>query len=111
VSDESFLRHIEYGTNMKYALIESESEALLNTEMTFLYSATYKNFADQIKARYEAFTTYTDAVKDAKMVAHSHKDGVATVTYDNGVKVIVNYNTEAKTVDGTTVDAMSFAAV
>ncbi len=111
VSDESFLRHIEYGTNMKYALINAESEALLNTEMTFLYSATYKNFADQIKARYESFTTYTDAVKDAKMVGHSREDGVATVTYDNGVKVIVNYNEEAVTVGGKSVDAMSFAVV
>ncbi len=111
VSDESFLRHIEYGTNLKYALINAESEVLLNTEMTFLYSATYKNFADQMKARYEAFTTYADAVGNAKIAAHSREDGVATVTYDNGVKVIVNYTDEAVKVDGTSVDAMSFAVV
>lgn len=111
VSDESFLRHVEFGTNMKYALINAESEALLNTDHTFLYSATYKNFAEQIKARYTAYATYSEAVGDAKMIDHSREDNVAVVTYDNGVKVIVNYTNEAVTVDGATVEAMSFAIV
>ncbi len=111
VSDESFLRHVEYGTNMKYALINAESEALLNTDHTFLYSATYKNFAEQIKARYAEYAKYSEAVGDAKMVNHSRKDNVAVVTYDNGVKVIVNYTNKAVTVDGAAVEAMSFAIV
>ncbi len=111
VSDEAFLRHVEFGTHMKYGLINAESEALLNTDHTFLYSATYTNFAEQIKARYADYTVYSDAVGDAKMVGHTRENGVATVTYDNGVKVIVNYNNKAVTVAGATVEAMDFAIV
>ena len=111
VSDEAFLRHIEFGTDMKYALINADSEALLNTEDSFLYSATYKTFAEQIKTRYAEFMTVADAIGDATMVAHSAKNNVSVTEYDNGTKVYVNYNDKAVTVDGTAVEAMSFAIV
>ncbi|MBQ3094026.1 MAG: hypothetical protein IJC52_02540, partial [Clostridia bacterium] len=111
VSDESFLRHIEFGTDMKYALINADSEALLNTEDSFLYSATYTTFAEQIKTRYAEYMTVADAIGDATMVAHSAKNNVSVTEYDNGVKVYVNYTDEAVTVDGTTVEAMSYAIV
>ncbi len=111
VSDESFLRHLEYATDMRYALIEADSEALLNTDHSFLYSATYSNFADQIKERYKAFEELGKATEDANITAHTREDNVAVTTYSNGVKVIVNYNADAVTVDGTTVDGMSYAIV
>lgn len=111
VSDEAFLRHLEYGTDMRYSLIEADSESLLNTDHTFLYSATYSNFADQIKERYAAFEALGEAVEDANIVDHTRVDNVAVTTYSNGAKVIVNYNAEAVTIDGTTVDGMSYAIV
>ncbi len=111
VSDEAFLRHLEYGTNIRYALINATSESLLNTDHTFLYSATYDNFKDQIKERYAVVKEYSDAVGDATITAHSRENGVATTTYSNGTKVIINYNDEAVTVNGKTVDAMSYAIV
>ncbi len=111
VSDEAFLRHLEYGTNIRYALINATSEALLNTDHTFLYSATYDNFKDQIKERYQVIKAYGEAVGDATITAHSRENGVATTTYSNGVKVIINYNDAAVTVNGTTVDGMSYAIV
>ena len=111
VSDEAFLRHLEYGTNIRYALINATSESLLNTDHTFLYSATYDNFKEQIKERYQVVKAYGEAVGDATITAHSRENGVATTTYSNGVKVIINYNDAAVTVNGTTVDAMSYAIV
>ncbi len=111
VSDEAFLRHLEYGTNIRYALINATSESLLNTDHTFLYSATYDNFKDQIKERYAVVKEYGEAVGDATIAEHSRENGVAITTYSNGVKVIINYNSEAVTVNGKTVDAMSYAFV
>lgn len=111
VSDESFLRHLEYATDMRYSLIEADSEALLNTDHSFLYSATYSNFADQIKERYKAFEELGKATEGANITAHTREDNVAVTTYSNGAKVIVNYNADAVTVDGTTVDGMSYAIV
>lgn len=111
VSDESFLRHLEYGTDMRYALIEADSESLLNTDHTFLYSATYSNFADQIKERYTAFEELGAATGNANITDHTREDNVSVTTYSNGTKVIVNYNADAVTVDGTTVEGMSYAIV
>ncbi|MBQ3070006.1 MAG: hypothetical protein IJD01_08695 [Clostridia bacterium] len=126
-SQTSFLRHLEYGTDMKYSLINAESEALLNTKLTFLYSATYdrsqylseaelesdniETYANQIKARYAAFEELGEKVGQAGISAHTRNGDVAVTTYDNGVKVIVNYGSEAATVDGTTVEALGFAIV
>ncbi len=111
VSDESFLRHLEYGTDMRYSLINADSEALLNTDHTFLYSATYSNFAEQIKERYTAFEKLGQATENANITAHTREDNVAVTTYSNGAKVIINYNADAVTVDGTTVDGMGYAIV
>ncbi len=111
VSDESFLRHLEYGTDVRYALIKAESEALLTTGYSFLYSATYDTFKEQIKERYAVLKDFGEAVEDSTIVSHSRENGVAVTEYSNGAKVVVNYNDEAVTVDGTTVDAMGYAFV
>ncbi len=126
-SHTSFLRHLEYGTDMKYALINSESEALLNTKLTYLYSATYdrtqylseaelesdsiETYAAQIKSRYVAFEELSKKVGQAGIATHTRNGDVAVTTYDNGTKVIVNYGSEAAAVDGTTVEALDFAIV
>ncbi len=127
VSQTSFLRHLEYGTDMKYSLINSESEALLSTKLTFLYSATYdrsqylteaelesdniETYAAQIKARYAAFEELGAKVGQAGIASHTRENNVAVTTYDNGAKVIVNYSDAAVTVDGVTVEALSYAIV
>ncbi len=111
VSDESFLRHLEYGTNMKYSLIKGETELLLKTDMTFLYSATYNTFKDQIVERCAALEDYSAAVKDSYIVDHTREDGgnVAITTYSNGAKVYVNYGDEAYTTDdGKVIESMSY---
>ncbi len=111
VSDESFLRHLEYGTNIRYALTDAGSESLLNTDHTFLYSATYSNFSDQIKARYKTIKEFDAAVQDAKIVNHVREGNVAVTTYSNGTTVYVNYNDEAVESDGATVEAMNYLIV
>lgn len=125
VSQSSFLRHLEYGTDMKYSLINSDSEALLNTDMTFLYSATYdrskytaegsvaqiETYADQIKERYKAFDEFGDKIGQAGITAHTREGDVAITTYSNGVKVYVNYGDAAATVNGVQIDAMGYKIV
>lgn len=126
-SQTSFLRHLEYGTDMKYSLINSESEALLNTKLTFLYSATYdrtkylteaeleqddiETYADQIKARYTAFEELGAKVGQSGISEHTREGDVAVTTYENGTKVYVNYGSEAATLGGVTVEGLSYVIV
>ncbi len=122
VSDESFLRHLEYGTDMKYSLINAETEVLLKTDMTHLYSATYDTFKDQIIERYAAFVEFGTKVGDAGIIAHERMNNgdVAITTYGevdaegNETKVAtvyVNYGEEAVTIGDVTVEAMGYAIV
>jgi len=122
VSDESFLRHLEYGTDLKYSLINAETEVLLKTDMTHLYSATYDTFKDQIIERYAAFVEFGTKVGDATIIAHERMNNgdLAITTYGevdadgNETKVAtvyVNYGEEAVTVDDVTVEAMGYAIV
>ena len=51
-----------------------------------------------------------DAVKDAFITKHEKTEsGVTVVTYSNGVKIYVNYTGTAQTVDGVTVEGMSYS--
>lgn len=101
VSAKSFLRHLEYATDIRYAITQADNEALLNTDHTFLYSSTYDKFQDTIKERYAIVKEFGKAVGDATITAHERVDDVATVTYSNGAKVIVNYKDGVVTIDGT----------
>ena len=122
VSDESFLRHLEYGTNLKYSLINAETKTLLKTDMTDLYSATFDVFKDQIIERYAAFVEFGSKVGDASIIAHERMNygDVAITTYGdvdadgNETKVAtvyINYGEEAVTVDDVTIEAMSYVIV
>lgn len=108
VSEKAFLQHLEFGTDMKYALMEADSEVLLTTDLTYLYSAKYETFKDQIKERYKAFAQLGEAVGDSTISAHSRSGDVAVTAYSNGAKVYVNYGDESATVDGVTIGAMDY---
>ncbi|MBQ9414401.1 MAG: hypothetical protein IJU16_04670 [Clostridia bacterium] len=109
VSETAFLKHLEYGTDLRYALMEADSEVLLNTDMTFLYSAKYEVYKDEIPKRWKAFEEFGKAVGSANISAHKKDGNVAVTTYDNGAKVYVNYGATAATIDGVTVEPLSYA--
>ena len=116
VSDEAFLRHLAYGTDMKYSLINASSESLLKTDHTFLYSATFTSFKEQIADRYAAFVELDAAVDNSAIVDYRFdlvEDGTVTATvYENGVTVYVNYGSAEYTTDGgDAVQAMSYKIV
>lgn len=107
VSQENFLRHLEYGTDIRYALMQADNEVLVDTDLTSLYSARYDTFREQIGERYKQLAEFGEAVGDAVITDHQTDGKTAVTTYDNGVRVIVNYGDSAATVDGVSVDAMS----
>ena len=52
------------------------------------------------------------ATAGASILKHEKLDnGVTVVTYDNGVKIYVNYTGESETADGVSVDSMSYKVV
>ena len=107
---EFVLQMIESGVFPSFYLTEEDSSALIYTNSADMYSTKYTTYKDAI-IQYDAeFRALNDVVGDANIVGHEKQsNGVTVVTYNNGVKIYINYTEESKTVDGITVEGMSYS--
>ncbi|MDE7224793.1 MAG: hypothetical protein K2O34_13565, partial [Acetatifactor sp.] len=73
------------------------------------YSTKYSTYRDTI-IEYDAdFRQVAALTGDAMIAGHEMlAEGVNKVTYDNGVVFYINYNQDAVTVDGVTIDGLSY---
>ena len=60
-----------------------------------------EEYAKELKA-------LNDKVKGARIIAHDLFGSAVRVTYDNGVRVYVNYGESAATLDQTTLEPMTY---
>lgn len=106
---EFFLKLVETGTFPSFYITYEDSAALINTNSADVYSSKYSVYKQEIISYANELSALSAKVEDAVIVDHEYvQNDVAVVTYDNGVKVYVNYTEEAVTVDGITIDGMSY---
>jgi len=108
--NEFFLQMVEAGVYPSFYLTYEKSSDLIYTNSSDLYSTEFSTYREVISEYDKALREVNDAVKDAFITKHEKTDnGVTVVTYSNGVKIYVNYTGTAQTVDGVTVDGMSYS--
>ena len=108
--NEFFLQMVEAGVYPSFYLTYEKSSDLIYTNSSDLYSTEFSTYRDVISEYDKALREVNDAVKDAFITKHEKaENGVTGVTYSNGVKIYVNYTGTAQTVDGVTVDGMSYS--
>lgn len=106
---EFFLQMVESGVYPSFYLTYENSSALIYTNSSDLYSTEYGTYKDTIISYDEALREVAEAVDGAFITDHEKLDnGVTRVTYDNGVKVYVNYSEKNVTVDGYEIEALSY---
>ena len=106
---EFFLQMVESGVYPSFYITYENSSALIYTNSSDLYSTEYATYRDTIISYDAQLREVAAAVDGALIMKHDKLDnGVTVVTYDNGVAIYVNYSEQEQTVDGVTVDAMSF---
>lgn len=104
-----FLQLVEMGIYPSFYITKEESSKLIYTNSCDIYSSKYDNYKEQIIEYNNALKSVNEAVQDAYIIGHEKLDsGVTVVAYDNGVKIYVNYSDAPQTVDGYTVEAMSY---
>lgn len=108
-SEDAFLKHIESGSNLKYAFMESEGKVLLRTNLDYLYGAHYENFKTQAIERYQELVKISGKIKDAKIESHQYQEGLTRVAYSNGTVIYVNYNNRDIVADGVTIPKKWYA--
>jgi len=108
-ADKLRLKWIEYGYTPYFELTYESAEKLINTDYNELFTSAYSEWKDDIIATCAALKPAWDAVQGAKMASHEElAENVFCTGYDNGVKIYVNYNTEAVSVDGMELGAMGW---
>ena len=100
----SILKTIEYGAVPHYEWYFGQSE-----ENDPLY---YMNSLSQARLLYDNAENVLGDLRDQRITSHEQiKKNVTCTVYSSGSEIYVNYNNEAVTVSGITVDPMSFMRV
>lgn len=106
---EFFLKMVETGTYPSFYITKEESSELIYTNSCDVYSSQYNVYKNEIVEYTKALKTLNEKVAGSFIKGHDICDnGVTVVTYDNGVKVYVNYSATEQTVDGVTIASMSY---
>ena len=109
---ENFLRMVEAGMYPSFYIAAEDSSKLIYTNSRNLYSLEYNSYRDTITQYDTELRAVAEKVSDAYIIDHEVMDnGLVKVTYDNNVKIYVNYSESALTADGVTVDGLSYAVL
>lgn len=109
---EYFLQLVETGICPSFYLTWEDPVDLLYTNSSDLYTSRYGVYKNEIIDYYRQLKAVSEQTAGA-MIADREKtaDNVAVVTYDNGVKVYVNYNEKFVTCDGIALEGLSYKVV
>ena len=108
---ENFLQMVESGMYPSFYVAAEDSSKLIYTNSNNLYSLEYASYRDTIAEYDAALRALAEKTGSACIVGHEILDnGIVKVTYDNGVKIYVNYTESDLSADGLTVDALSYKA-
>lgn len=105
----NILKAVESGSELLYSAMYEDSSVVTNTRYNLYYSTNYKLWIDeaaQIAAR------YYDVLKEIhnkEIISHKTlQTNVCETVFDGGVRVVVNYNEKAVTVDGQTIEGLDY---
>jgi len=86
------LRHADYGVYPSFFLTNDVTAKMLETNSSWIYTSSYGQWGDTVKASYEWLNTLLGPVMGQEIVARQAlSDGVNATTYANGMQIIVNY--------------------
>ena len=110
--EEFFLKLIETGSYPSFYITKESAADLIDTNSSDIYSSQYDVYKDEILQYTNELKAVNEKVAGAVITGHEILDsGVRIVTYSNGVKIYLNYSSAAQTVDGVSIDTMSYKVV
>ncbi len=110
--EEFFLKLIETGSYPSFYITKESAADLIYTNSSDIYSSQYDVYKEEIVEYTEELKAVNEAVEGAVITGHEILDnGVRVVTYSNGTQIYLNYSSAAQTVDGVSIDTMSYKVV
>lgn len=109
---QQLLKAVEYGYIPSYYLTEKSPLEISTAGLQGFYSTEYSVWESEICDTYKSFNKDLGEVWNQIIVKHEKlSDDVYSVSYENGISIIVNYGTEEITVDGIQIDALGYRLV
>lgn len=106
---EYFLKLVETGIYPSFYLTYENPSELIYTNSSNVYTSQYSVYREQILSYYDELRQINERTKNSMIVNHEITDtGVTIVTYDNGVKLYINYSAKEQKADNVTVPALSY---
>ena len=110
--EEFFLKLIETGSYPSFYITKESAADLIYTNSSDIYSSQYDVYKDEIIAYTNELKAVNEKVAGATIIGHEIlSNGVRLVTYSNGVQIYLNYSSAAQTVDGVSIETMSYKVV
>lgn len=105
----TLLKAAEAGCELLYYGMAAQGSALEGTGWHALYSSTYTLWTEKAAEQYRQMQ-WLNTVYDQCIVGHEEAaPDVFVTTYENNVQVAVNYSDKTVTVQGSAIEAGSFA--
>lgn len=104
------LKNIEYGYLPFYYLTENEPfEIRKEKGYDYFYATVAKNWESTIIETYKQYEKDFGDIWNKKIINHKKlNENVSLTTYENGVKVYVNYSDKSQIIDNVKVESMSY---
>lgn len=106
---EFFLKLVETGIYPSFYLTMEDSSSLLYTNSSDIFSSKYSVYKEEVMEYYAELKKVNEQIKGSAVTDHEMlENGLTVVTYENGIKVYINYSDKDVAQDGVTVKAMSY---
>ncbi|KQX55699.1 DUF5696 domain-containing protein [Paenibacillus sp. Root444D2] len=108
-SRDSLLKALETGSDIYYQWYYSDSSAVKDSDYNELYALHYRDWLDQAAGFYKEASTVLNEVRQYVITDHRKlAEGVVQTTFENGKKIIINYNSAAVQVNDKQLEAKSY---
>jgi hypothetical protein len=105
---KDMLKSVEYGCSVYYKWTYEDSSETKYTADQDLYNVSYTSKLDSAADFYIRANAVLKGVQNLYMVGYEKKDGLSIVTYEDGSRIVINYNSQPVVYEGTEILGENF---
>ncbi|WP_152394178.1 DUF5696 domain-containing protein [Paenibacillus guangzhouensis] len=103
------LRAMETGSNLFYQWYAADASVIKDSDYNGLYGLHYQDWMDQAVANYQEVKSQLGAVRHQTITGHRKlAEGVVETTFEQGTRVIINYNNTPIQAEGHSIDGLGY---
>jgi hypothetical protein len=106
-----FLQLVEQGARPAFLISDEDPVALMDTDALDIYSSRFELYREMIVSWYKELFVVHEATQGGAITRHAREGDCATVKYENGTTIYINFGQTTSYVGGFALDALSYKVV